>query len=744
MELGQCRICLEEGGDLIQPCACEGSMRWVHAECLAEWWKHRSAGGVDLPTSGSNLRCDICGEDFALKRQACHLNLLGFLRRRLVECWQHAPNPFSEMREILRENHENRLRFRSHFKEHLSGTFLFVLSMWWAVSAMRVPATKTSNAASAIHTDALSPGMLRFMEVGCWAFPCALWFFVLVLAVTSERQTCQWTPRCIILDQQQWERLFVTLGIFLLLAASFGTFANGLGPGLQTHPALASWNLPAVLSPVVPLMIMKAERRWLWYLWPPQEDLLQVQAHLPYMLGISVITMSNLLTVGFMSLTQHVVVAMLEALPNVAQAQQAEENNLKQQYAIFKLLIATHVLGSMLASVHFPMLLRSMRAAGEEQLFVQVNMWSRLGALAIFIAIGDGIWLAIYGSPWCICIVQLWCVSFVCLCRLLGASPFTDAAAILLSPLRRLRTRFHLQLVRDSLQTGHLSFTNRTVPDNLHSRNRQVQSYRTFVASPCSKKLESTGRGGRQEIVDQGACGSCWAVSATTVLNAHSEIHRKRVRRFSTQEMINCVPNPQECGGQGGCQGATVELGIAWAVQNGLSEEQQLPYTAADGHCQKTSFLENKGLRGSVMGGASFGLAGFHVLPSNKEEPLARALAELGPVAVSVAANNWFNYYNGVFDDCDNIVNHAVTLYGYGKQGADKYWLVKNSWGPDWGENGFIRILRHSSEDTFCGMDTDPSKGVACKGGPKEVEVCGTCGILYDSVVPRFEDSKDA
>lgn len=247
------------------------------------------------------------------------------------------------------------------------------------------------------------------------------------------------------------------------------------------------------------------------------------------------------------------------------------------------------------------------------------------------------------------------------------------------------------------------------------------------------------------EIVDQGSCGSCWAISATTVLNAHSEIHRNKATRFSTQEMVNCVPNPQECGGQGGCQGATVELGIAWAVQNGLSEEDQVPYMANDGRCGKSSFLEGsaKGLRGS-RGGATMGLTGFRVLPSNKEEPLARALAELGPVAVSVAANNWFNYYGGIFDTCDNIVNHAVTLYGYGRKGADKYWLVKNSWGEDWGENGFIRVLRHDSEDAFCGVDTDPSKGVACKNGPKEVEVCGTCGILYDSVVPRFDDVKDS
>lgn len=70
-----------------------------------------------------------------------------------------------------------------------------------------------------------------------------------------------------------------------------------------------------------------------------------------------------------------------------------------------------------------------------------------------------------------------------------------------------------------------------------------------------------------KEIVDQQSCGSCWAISATTVLNAHSEIHRRQQLRFSTQEMLNCVPNPHECGGSGGCQGATVELGIAWATE---------------------------------------------------------------------------------------------------------------------------------------------------------------------------------
>jgi len=141
--------------------------------------------------------------------------------------------------------------------------------------------------------------------------------------------------------------------------------------------------------------------------------------------------------------------------------------------------------------------------------------------------------------------------------------------------------------------------------------------------------------------------------------------------------------------------------------------------------------------------GVALGLKGWERLPENEYEPLMRAVATLGPVAVSVGAGGWQSYRKGVFDACtkDSEIDHAVTLVGYGKEqkSGDKFWTIKNSWGNSWGEHGQIRLLREEG-DVHCGIDHNPKAGTACDDGtaPKSVKVCGMCGILYDAVVPHF------
>jgi len=258
-----------------------------------------------------------------------------------------------------------------------------------------------------------------------------------------------------------------------------------------------------------------------------------------------------------------------------------------------------------------------------------------------------------------------------------------------------------------------------------------------------------------QFIRDQGGCGSCWAVTATTVLGAHSEIHGTN-RSFSTQEVVDCVPNPNKCGGTGGCEGATVELAFQYAMNVGAREPEQYgAYKAVDGTCDwtptdKTSpslhSLTNVGSAArtykadSGAPGKKFGLMAWQKLSSNKAAPLLAAVYQLGPVAVALAANDVMYYSHGVLDGCsDWTVNHAVTMIGFGTDPKEgKYWLIQNSWGASWGEAGRFRLARTDDEDNNCGTDKDPQAGLACEGETDPVTVCGTCGVLYDSVVPRF------
>jgi len=249
-----------------------------------------------------------------------------------------------------------------------------------------------------------------------------------------------------------------------------------------------------------------------------------------------------------------------------------------------------------------------------------------------------------------------------------------------------------------------------------------------------------------KNIQDQGGCGSCWAIATTSALEAHYEIYSAKggpTRSFSAQQVLDCTPNPEACGGTGGCNGATVELGMAWVLQHGLATEEDVPYLGEDSGCGKAKVLDQNADVSATQGGAEFGLSSWVKLDSNKAYPLAEAVVHYGPVAVSAAASDWFEYSTGIFDSCDQdaVVDHAIVLYGFGVENSVRYWLIRNSWGRDWGEHGYIRLLRHGDGEQYCGTDDNPSEGTGCKGGPPSVPVCGMCGVLFDSVVPHFAGS---
>ena len=229
-------------------------------------------------------------------------------------------------------------------------------------------------------------------------------------------------------------------------------------------------------------------------------------------------------------------------------------------------------------------------------------------------------------------------------------------------------------------------------------------------------------------VKNQESCGSCWAFASTETLESHHFIKNSELVVLAPQQLVDCTPNPDHCGGTGGCQGATAELAYTYLQKSpsGLAQESDYPYKAVDGFCKDKK----------VTGAAT--VSSFKKLTENSYEDVLNTLATVGPIAVAVDAASWSSYGGGIYTGCDtseNIdIDHLVQLVGYGEDAGQKYWTVRNSWGEGWGESGYIRLERHTEE--YCGQDSTPLDGSGCTGGPDVVKVCGTCGILYDTVIP--------
>ena len=200
-------------------------------------------------------------------------------------------------------------------------------------------------------------------------------------------------------------------------------------------------------------------------------------------------------------------------------------------------------------------------------------------------------------------------------------------------------------------------------------------------------------------VKDQGQCGSCYAFSTTGNLEGIYGPRGGVLKPFSEQMIVDCDTSDS------GCNGGLMQYTFTWLSKNGIMFEEDYPYTGVKGSCKKDS---SKYVDMKVTGYLKLGSSSSTWSPVDEEE-VKEFLYETSPLSTTLNANPLMDYTSGILDlsssQCPSSgINHAVLLVGFGTDSSlgKDYWIVKNSWGQDWGENGYFRIRRGGG---VCGIN---------------------------------------
>lgn len=205
-------------------------------------------------------------------------------------------------------------------------------------------------------------------------------------------------------------------------------------------------------------------------------------------------------------------------------------------------------------------------------------------------------------------------------------------------------------------------------------------------------------RGYVTSVKDQGKCASCWAFSGAGALEAANMRATNKLVDLSMQNLVDCMHDYGNT-----CEGGSARQVFRYAIANGgIDTDSSYPYTAKEGPCKFS--------RDNIGGKAS----SWMLLPTEDEAYLTFAVGTQGPVSVLFYADTDFHTYSsGVYTNptCKTDVmdlNHVMLVVGYGTDPKDgDYWIVKNSWGTDWGIKGYALIARNANN--MCGIATDSS-----------------------------------
>jgi len=215
----------------------------------------------------------------------------------------------------------------------------------------------------------------------------------------------------------------------------------------------------------------------------------------------------------------------------------------------------------------------------------------------------------------------------------------------------------------------------------------------TYYAPPTADDVDWRTKGAVTGVKDQGQCGSCWAFSATGSIEGSYFLSKGQLLSSSEQQLVDCSGSY----GNYGCDGGLMDSAFEYIIKSskGLEGEETYPYTARDGSCK----FKSTNIKTTITG--------FKDIPKGNENALQTTImAQPVSVAIDAGHSSFQFYHSGVYVEpaCSpSQLDHGVLAVGYGTSSA-AYYIVKNSWGTNWGAQGYILMARN--RNNHCGIAT--------------------------------------
>lgn len=192
-------------------------------------------------------------------------------------------------------------------------------------------------------------------------------------------------------------------------------------------------------------------------------------------------------------------------------------------------------------------------------------------------------------------------------------------------------------------------------------------------------------------VKNQGYCGSCWAFSAIGAMESALAVATGKIESLSAQELVDCSASY----GNSGCNGGMPSFAYEYIIDHKIAYEKDYPYVSYEKACSVKPRM------------AKASLSGYEFLKNISQKGIVDMLMR-APVSIGLEAKQDFMFYtSGVYtsdEECGQALNHAVLLTGYDATQETGFFNIQNSWGVNWGDNGFARIGFGTQPTGTCGM----------------------------------------